>query len=132
MRKFVIKNIEEVNGRQECKQLVINKDGNEEIGVFDEFGNYLERKYSNLLAGIIGIMNRVANLETVSPDKFKDITPRGELVKEFEFKYRDLRVYAIKIFNGKLVVLCGYKNSQKKDIVKFRSLKKQYIESIKQ
>jgi len=130
MSNFVVTNIDEVNGKQECKQLVIVKNG-EYLGVFDEFENSLQKKYDSSLVAIISIMNRVANLQTVSPDKFKDITPDGEPVKEFEFKYRDLRVYAIKVFNGKLIVLCGYKNSQKKDIVKFRSLKKQYLDSLK-
>jgi len=77
MHKFVTKNIEEVNGRQECKQLAI-KNERETTGVFDEFQNSLQKKYTNSIIALIAIMNRVANLETVSPDKFKDITPHGE------------------------------------------------------
>lgn len=138
MSKFVIKNIREVNGIQECKQIVILKNdenpeaiSEEQPGVFDEYQAELQQKYTNSFIGIVSIMNRVANLQTVSPDKFKDITPHGESVKEFEFKFGDLRVYAIKIPGGKLTILCGYKNRQKKDISKFRSLKKQYLAHIK-
>lgn len=81
--------------------------------------------------GLLAIMNRVANLQPVAKDKFRDVTPHRELVKEFKFKYQDLRVLAIKIPDGKLVLLGGYKNQQDKDFSKFRSLKKKYLESIK-
>ena len=75
-------------------------------------------------------MNRVANMESVPETKFKDVTPKREKVKEYEFKYGDLRLYAIKIYEGKLVLLGGFKNQQKKDFGRFRSLKKQFIDSI--
>ena len=75
-------------------------------------------------------MDRVSNLQTVSPKKFKDVTPRRELIKEYEFKDGDLRVYAIKIFNGELILFGGYKNQQKSDFTKFRSLKSKYLEFI--
>ena len=56
-----------------------------------------------------------------------NITPHGEIVKEYEFKNGDLRVYAIKDFNGKIIILGGYKNTQQTDINRFRSLKAQYL-----
>ena len=59
--------------------------------------------------------------------KISSITPKGQIVKEYEFKSRYLRSYAIKTSKGKIVVLCGYKNRQKKDIRTFRSLKKRYL-----
>lgn len=151
MSKFVIKNIESVKGTQTFKQLVIVGDkvnvnklqleiedrekNNEEViqtGILDEYENSLQKSYQKSFLGIISIMNRVANLQPVADTKFKDVTPKGELIKEFEFKYQDLRVLAIKIQNGKLVMLCGYKNQQDKNFSRFRSLKKQYLEFTKQ
>lgn len=76
-------------------------------------------------------MDGVANLNSVSEEKFKDITPSGDKIKEYEFKSGDLRVYGIKIPNGKLIVLGGFKNQQNSDITKFRSLKIEYLQSIK-
>ena len=72
-------------------------------------------------------MNEVANIRTLPNTKFKDITPRKENVKEYEFKEGNLRVYAIKKFGGKIIILGGYKNRQKQDLRKFRSLKEQYL-----
>lgn len=58
---------------------------------------------------------------------FKDVTPPKALVKEYEFKDGDLRVYGISKFGGKVIIMGGYKNRQKKDYRTFRSLKEQYL-----
>jgi hypothetical protein len=148
MSKFVIKNISSILGKQKFKQLIIVDDkvdaaklqaeivqkeiSGQEItikGVLDIYEDSLEAKYEGSFRGIISIMDRVANLKSVPVDKFRDITPDKELVKEYEFKYQDLRVYAIKIFNGKLVLLGGFKNQQDGDFSKFRSVKKAYLEN---
>jgi len=152
---FVTKAIEPVIGKQQFKQLVIIDEhtkledtngekvemkniqakidsGELEIdGILDEYENNLQKKYASSFKRIIAIMNRVANNEPVPDDKFKEITPNGEHVKEYEFKYQDLRVYAIKIRNGQLILLGGFKNKQSKNISRFRSLKKQYLEIAK-
>jgi hypothetical protein len=149
MFKFVIKNIEAVKGKQKFRQLVIvgdnvntnelqarigarERDEKEVVikGVLDNYEDNLESKYKSSFRGIVAIMNRVANLQPVPETKFKDVTPNGELVKEYEFKFQDLRVWAIKISDGKLVLLGGYKNQQKKDFKTFRNLKIKYLESI--
>jgi hypothetical protein len=143
MPKFVTKSIEIVVGKQQFKQLVIVDDRSDTLkiqeqidkkeieidGILDIYEQRLESKYEKQFQGIISIMTRVANLQPVSNDKFKDVTPEKELVKEYEFKYQDLRVYAIKITNGKLILLGGYKNNQPSDYSKFRSLKKQFLEN---
>lgn len=150
MSKFVIKNIESVKGKQQFKQLIVLNDiedadkiqqeidelqlKNKEVkrkGVLDNYEDNLESKYEKSFEGIIAVMDIVASLETVSPKKFKDVTPPKEKIKEYEFKFGDLRVYAIKIRNGQLVLLGGYKNHQKQDFSKFRSLKKRYMEYLK-
>lgn len=100
-------------------------------GIWDEYQESLEAKYEGSFYGLLSIMNRDANMQPLSEGKFKDVTPHGELVKEYEIKYQYLRAYAIKIPNGKLILLGGYKNQQKNDFTQFRSLKKQYLESLK-
>lgn len=39
------------------------------------------------------------------------------------------KIYAIKKENGKIIIFSGYKNRQKKDIRKFRSIKKRFLEA---
>ncbi len=143
MHKFDLKKIDAVKGRETFFQLTIDdvfefsgKETQEELnskktGVLDEFENNLEKKYQSKLAGIYTYMNLVAQGVSVSKEKFRDITPDKEMIKEYEFKNGDLRVYAIKIDIGKVILFPGYKNNQKNDIKAFRSLKKQYLKSIK-
>ena len=150
MSKFAIKTIEPVRGNyQQVKQLVIlddnvdadkiqaeiNKNELEKKaagieGILDIYESSLEIKYQSAFRGIISIMNRGANGQIISKDKFKEVTPKNESVKEYEFKFQDLRVYAIKIPHGKLILSGGFKNQQKKDFSKFRSVKRKYLESI--
>lgn len=159
MAKFVIKGIEAVKGRQQFSQLVSvdkavdtdklqaeiykaentnrlideNKlDGEkQEIlpGVLDLYNDSIEKKYNSSFRGIITYMNLVADLQTVSPKKFKYLPTGKEKIKEFEFKNGDLRVYGIDVFGGKLIMYCGYKNQQPQDIEKFRSLKRQFLDT---
>ena len=150
MSKFVLKKIYTIKGKLVFKQLVILDDledinkiqheiteaENEDIecvykGVLDWYEEGLEKRYIKSLQGILSIMDRIANMQLVSKDKFRDVTPDNEKVKEYEFKFGDLRVYAIKIPNGQLVILAGYKNTQKKDFKQFRSLKNQYLYNLK-
>ena len=150
MAKFVTKTVSAVKGKQKFKALVIvddkvdavalQNDINEKeengkevtnLSVLDNYENELEAKYKSPYLRIIGNMNRVANLQSVSQDKFKDITPNKDDVAEYEFKYGDLRVYTIKVPDGQLVMLGGYKNKQTKNISEFRSRKKEYLNYLK-
>jgi putative component of toxin-antitoxin plasmid stabilization module len=63
-------------------------------------------------------------------EKFRDITPQKQQVKEFEIKKGDLRVYLIKE-QGHIVILGGKKGSQNEDVKQFRSIKQRYLESKK-
>jgi hypothetical protein len=76
-------------------------------------------------------MSFIANLNSLPHSKFKDITPDKEEIKEYEFKSKHLRIYCIKKPNGKIIILGGYKNNQSSDIIKFRSIKQQYLKSLK-
>ena len=149
MSKFALKTIEAVCGNQVFKQLVVLKNNvnadkiqneinikeakNEEVnieGQLDIYENKMEAKYERSLNSIYTIMNMVANLRGLADTQFRDITPSKEIIKEYEFKSGDLRVYAIKALNGKIIILGGYKNEQDKNIVEFRALKRMYLQSI--
>lgn len=116
----------EVKGIISFKKLVI--DG---FSPYEEFWMQVEKE-GNLRKQLIGIvhnMNEVANRKSLPKEKFRDITPDKESVKEYEFKKGDLRVYAIKDVAGHIVILGGKKNSQKRDIKSFRSIKQRYLRS---
>ena len=141
MANFATKNINSVSGKQRFQQLVIvresnssSKDIDPEIldGELDRFEAGLQQTELKHFTHILNSMDRVANNQMVPRKKFHELTKsKKDPVKEYEFKSGDLRVYAIDITGGKLVVLGGYKNSQDSDINRFKSLKSQYIESQK-
>ena len=129
MANFTLWEMPEVKGIIGFRKLVI--DG---FCPYDEFCKLIEGE-GNLRKQLIGIahtMNEVANRRSLPKEKFRDITPEKDLVREYEFKKGDLRVYAIKDVAGHIVILGGKKNSQKKDIRSFRAIKQRYLQSKKE
>ena len=123
MSKFALLKIEAVKGKQKFYKL--EKDGKCK---FDDFENEARRSYSKELFRIYALMDKVSDMQTLTKEQFRDITPKGDLTKEYEFKTHNLRVYAIhEAHTGKIIVLGGFKNTQNQDINKFRELKKQYL-----
>ncbi len=124
MSKFALVRIDAIVGKQEFDKLFV--DDNCE---FDDFEKDVQKhqRYASELGMIYRYMEVVSDNKTPPSGKFKDITPEKELVKEYEFRTKHLRVYAIKKKNGKIIVLGGYKNRQPKDLRKFRSIKKRYL-----
>jgi hypothetical protein len=111
----------------EIDRAELNSEDAEIRGVFDLFETSLEGKYKSSFRGLLAVMDRIANLQSVAKEKFKDVTPHGSLIKEYEIKFQDLRAWAIKIPNGKLLISAGYKNDQENGFNEFRSLKQQYF-----
>jgi hypothetical protein len=127
MSTFVLKKLKAVVGKQQFFELVV--DGNSQ---FDEYCTAIKdsKQYYSELLKIFTLMNQVSQLKMLPQTKFKDITPKKETVKEYEFKSKHLRVYAFHIEKtGKIVAYGGYKNTQKEDIPKFRSYKSRFLKS---
>lgn len=127
MSRFALEDITEVKGQIRFKKLVV--DG---FCQYDEFCEQIESdgNLKKQLVGIFANMNQVAQMNRLPREKFRDITPKKEQVKEFEIKKGDLRVYLIK-GEGHIVIIGGKKGSQHEDIRQFRSIKQRYLESKK-
>jgi putative component of toxin-antitoxin plasmid stabilization module len=126
MSKFALEKIKAIKGKQSFYDLKVN-----EVGQFESFSNKLEEQYKRELVTLNARMDLVANLNRLPKEKFRDITPKKQTVKEYEFKTKHLRLYAIHIEKtGKVIVLGGHKNTQKSDIPSFRSLKSQFLKSL--
>ena len=126
MSKFALEKIKAIKGKQTFYDLKVN-----EVGQFESFSNELEEEYKSELVTLNARMDLVANLNRLPKEKFRDITPKKQTVKEYEFKTKHLRLYVIHIEKtGKVIVLGGYKNTQKSDISSFRSLKSQFLKSL--
>lgn len=97
---------------------------------FDQFSEQIKRdgRYYAELLSILAYMELVAQLKLLPKTKFRDISPKNEQLKDYEFKSKHLRVYAFHLeHTGKIVVYAGFKNTQPEDIRKFRMLKKQFL-----
>ena len=124
MYTFALHRIEAVKGKQSFFHLEI--DGRSE---FKSFCENLESnpQYRSEILRLFSIMDLVSNLRLLPDTKVKDITPKKELIKEYEFKSRNLRVYAFKTDDGKIIVSGGFKTDQKRDLAHFRRIKKSYL-----
>lgn len=114
MSNFALIEIEGIEGKQKFYKL--EKDGICEFDVFYDKIKAQKRYYPELLT-IIDKMDYVSNLGRLPKTKFRPLTPKKEQVKEYEFKTKHLRVYAIhEEKTGKVIISGGYKKDQKKDI----------------
>jgi putative component of toxin-antitoxin plasmid stabilization module len=82
------------------------------------------------LKTILAYLEYAANGNLLPKTKMRDLTPAKDPVKEYEVKSKHLRVYFIQQSDGKLVIMGGQKNNQKKDIKKFRALKAHWLKQI--
>ena len=125
---FTLRKLKAIQGRQEFDELVIDDLG--QLELFEQEIRAKHSQYQTELEMIFLYMQYVADGRSLNDTKFRDITPKGETVKEYEFKSKHLRIYAIKKPNGKIIVLGGLKTTQKADFRRFRSLKNQYLNEL--
>lgn len=126
MSKFALKEITAIVGRQKVYELVIDNKGQ-----LETFETDLEKVYKGRIKTLLTYIELFINGHSLPTSKFRDLTPKKEMIKEYEFKQNPLRIYAIKISEGQIILYCGHKNTQREDINRFRSLKNQFLESIK-
>ncbi len=116
MPKFVFRIIQEVDGKQAFYKLV-----SDDVCDLDEFERNLPSKYESQKESMYMIMQRMSEIKPLNEYDYK---PRKDLHENaLEFKTRHLRYYGMKVEGtGKVIVLCGYKNDQKKDERKIKKL----------
>jgi putative component of toxin-antitoxin plasmid stabilization module len=97
---------------------------------YDEFEKQIqiESSYSSELVTIQARLHDIADGKLLPKEKFRNITPKKELVKEYEIKTRHLRVYLFhEEKTGRVIVCGGKKITQLKDMKHFRLIKKEYL-----
>jgi len=125
MSKFALKYIDEIAGRLRIFKLLVNNHCE-----YDEFERQIESEgsYASELVTIQTRLQEIADGKLLPKEKFRNITSKKELVKEYEVKTRHLRVYLFhEEKTGKVIVCGGKKITQKKDINHFRRIKKEYF-----
>ena len=125
MNNFVLVEIEEIIGQLKIYKLMVNNNCE-----FDEFEKQieLEASHSSELTTIQTRLYDIAAGKLLPKEKFRNITPKKEMVKEYEIKTRHLRLYLFhEEKTGRIIVCGGKKTSQKKDINHFRRIKNEYF-----
>jgi hypothetical protein len=125
MPNFALKEIEGLDTKEMMYQLII--DG---IPQLDKYEENLQSSYQSQFRSLISLIEESGNFKLLPKNKFR-VLDSTDGVKEFEYKTKDLRVYAIKTDDGRIIVLAGFKNRQDKEMRKFRQIKAQYLESLK-
>ena len=124
--KFAIRELEAVVGKQTFFELTEHGVGC--LALFEQ--SLAGTTYESELRTIVAYMDLVANLRSLPETKFKDITGPKETIREYEFKSKHLRVYAVQKTGGKVVVVAGFKTTQKADIDRMRRIKKEIAERL--
>jgi len=125
MNKFALKYIDEIVGRIKIFKLLVNNSCE-----YDEFERQIETEssYRSELITIQARLQDVADGKLLPKEKFRNITPKKDLIKEYEIKTRHLRVYLFhEEKTGRVIVCGGKKITQQKDINHFRRIKKEYL-----
>lgn len=122
MPKYELIKIKEIIGICPFYSLVINDEN-----VYEEFFNKHKDLYLNELKTITGRIKLVAEGKRLPKNMvrtFGDI--KGS--KLLEIKSKNLRIYTFhQDRTGKVIVHCGHKNTQKKDVRKFKKIVKDYV-----
>lgn len=125
MTIFALQKIPEVSGKIFVFKIIINGKC-----PYDEFEMVISREatYRRELFTIQTRLTEMAEGKLLPEQKFKNITPAGDPVKEYEIKTRNLRVYLFHEKNtGRIIVIGGKKVQQKSMIKHFRNIKHHYI-----
>lgn len=124
MAKYTLVRMEQIRGKQVFDKLVV--DG---VAPFDTFIDELDDRYKSEVTTLYTIMDAVANLKSLPETKFHPYSDGKDGVREYEFKTKHLRAYAIEQKGGKILIIGGTKVNQPKDQAEFRRLKKGYLAS---
>ena len=120
METIEVRRLDIISGKQSFVKLIV--DGKD---LLEEFELSLEERYRTEMRTIYAWMQMVADLNPVPGTVYHPISDGKDGFREYEFKSKHLRVYAIAEPGGKIVVMGGKKNTQRQDIKRFRELKKQ-------
>ena len=126
MGTIEVRRLDIISGKQSFEKLIV--DGKD---LLNEFELSLEERYRTEMRTIYAWMQMVADLNPVPGTVYHPISDGKDGFREYEFKSKHLRVYTIAESGGKIVVMGGKKNMQKRDIKRFRELKVELIKYLK-
>ncbi len=128
MSIFAKQKMEEICGEQQVfEKLIIN-----DVCWLDLFEENItsDKQLLSEYKTILAYMNLLANGLKLPLTKFKEIKGGSMLCKRFEFKSKHLRVYALDEYREQIIILGGFKSTQKADINRLNAIAKEYINSL--
>ena len=129
MAKYTLKQIDEIEGKRTIYKMSIDNSC-----LFEQFEDEIEEigQYEEELTSIFAHIEDFANQVLLPKTKFRILNKgiKKDRIKEYEFKSKHLRVYGIKAPTGSIIILGGYKTTQKNDINKLKRIKTEYIKTL--
>ncbi|HPS70896.1 MAG TPA: hypothetical protein PLM70_01450 [Bacteroidales bacterium] len=121
MCNFAVEKIPALCGnRYIIKKLIRNG-----VSKYDEYMNSLNDKIKLKICSYITYFSDYNSIP--NPQKLNLIQDDKIEVQLWEFKYNEFRLYCFDDNEGKVLVLGGTKNTQKKDIANFKKTVKEYL-----
>ena len=123
---FALERIEEIKGKIDFFVLVKDK-----VNQYEVVKEQLQKdgNYESELNTLQTRLQSMAELKQMPETKCRQLHPKDE--KYYELKTKHLRLYLFHLENkGRVIVFLGKKTNQKKDIKKFRSIKKEYLNQL--
>lgn len=127
MLKFATKRVPEIKAREMVEQLLVN-----EVGQLDRLENEIQgTTYKKEFIPMLAKIQHVADGGNIG--SIVKLLKGNDGQTEYEFRSKHLRVFAIQLQDRKLIIYGGIKRraDSSDNISIFRSLKKQYLESLK-
>lgn len=127
MPRFATKTVREIKAKEEVEQLFVD-----EIGQLDRLENEIRgTTYVGEFASMLAKIQHFAN--GGNPGSIVKYLKGHDGQTEYEFRSKHLRIFAIQLPSKKLIIHGGIKKKadSSDNISIFRSLKKQYINSLK-
>jgi len=127
MPTFAVERLSEISHELEISQLRV--DG---VGAMDEFiKKFAVGNTRKDVIRITSTMEQVSKRLSMPYTKWHPLKGSAGTVREYEAKAGDLRLYAVQIHPGYIIVLGGTKGNQDRDIRRLRSLKDSYLKALR-
>ncbi len=123
---FALERIKEIKGKIDF--FVLKKNNvNQDEEVKEQLRK--EGNYESELNTLQTRLQSMAELKPMPETKCRQLHPKDE--KDYEIKTKHLRLYVFHLEKtGRVIVFLGKKTTQKKDIKRFRSIKKEYLDQL--
>lgn len=123
MTTFAFHKIEEI----QCTKIVFRKLSRNGKCFLNQFEDEIKdnSQYYSEFKTLLSYLEYYSTGAKLPVVKYKELSVKKH--KLFEFRSKNLRLYGIPASNGRVIIMCGYKKNQDKDLNRLEALLKELI-----